>query len=246
MKNLVLLGFLLLLNTVLMAQKHGLDSSIIRLSFEVPRRYCLYENAAGTQGLSEGGYIGDSFKSYRFLLGIRVAPHLIIETGWSAEMFWTGWEVKDHLTTHYNFMHARVVPFRVCYQVRLFDVFKNPVRLMPSVGILFCRKAGEVLSGGGGVQIQWPGYLFVAEESTEIQATSFRLGEFRLQLEANISKAISFYGGGGFCLGTKVIGETRGSYSINGGPERTVITQTKGTNYYLNAGIRLRIPNFWK
>jgi hypothetical protein len=215
----------------LTAQQYGRDSSTIRFSFEVPRRYCLYENAAGTQGLSEGGYIGDSFKSYRFLLGIRVAPHLIIETGWSAEMFWTGWGPKDHLTTHYNFMHARVVPFRACYQVRLFDVFKNPVRLMPSVGILFCRKAGEVLSGGGAVQIQWPGYLFVAKESTEIKSSAFCLGELRLQLEASISK---------------VIGETRGTYSINNGPERTVITQTKGTNYYLNAGIRLRIPNFWK
>jgi hypothetical protein len=161
-------------------------------------------------------------------------------------MYWIGWGPKEHLITAYNFLSARIVPLRVCYQLRLFDLFKNPVRLTPSIGYLFGGKNGEVLSLDGIIQIQRPGYNFVAENGTTIKSTRFGFGEFRLQLEASISKAFSFYAGGGYCLGTRVIGEASGTYSINGGPERTVITQTKGTNRYLNAGIRLRIPNFWK
>jgi hypothetical protein len=248
LKNLLASYCMLIFFTpVLLSQKHGCDSAIVQLSVEVARQYSYYKHAKKSPETSSG-YINDDSKNFRFMLGVRVAPRFVIETGIHSEMIWMAWGHQEHFVAEYTFARTMIIPLRACYHLHLFDIFNNPVRLEPSFGFLL-GYVGENKVVGAGEQVvsyNLPNYTFVAEHCTRLRNQYYGTSEFRLQLEANISKVISFYGGGGFCLGTKVIGETRGTYSINNGPERTVITQTKGTNYYLNVGIRLRIPNFWK
>lgn len=229
------------------------DTSRIKLSVEYKSKQDTYKNTDNNPSSGEGMYIREPYKNFSFLLGVRLHPNIIAEVGFQREEFQIGWELteKHPFSSYRSFESAYVIPLRLYYKIKLFNLFKNPVSISPSLGYLMAfGQGGKAILGDGIGTITFTdmGFTFVATDR-HFKGVEYALeknygfGEIRLQLEFNISKAFSFYGGGGYCFGTKVIGKTNVSYSINGMPAQQISTASKGSNRYLNAGIKLRIPN---
>ncbi len=225
------------------AQK-GRDSAVVRLSFEVANKQDRYTKT----NTNKQGKVPERDKNYRFSIGARIAPNFVLETGYFRETYWIRIKEKSEYDAWQNFTSAHIIPLRLCHQVRLLNVTpKCPVRFNSSFGYLFAKEtAGAgLLNSTSTFDWNFLGTTMKGKAFSKNVAERFGLWEIRLQLEASISKWISFYAGWGHCYGTRIIGKANATYSLNGAPEKSINTISKGTNRYLNAGIRVRVPNFW-
>ncbi len=199
---------------------------------------------------SGGSGWSDPLNNYCLNLGILFSNNLFFEAGYQKESFNISWEYEKEDVFRYfteDIEHSFIVPIRLGYQLKLFKVFGQPVYLSPSIGYQMAFNRGT-----NNMQ-DWSGIM--GRSGTEFFGTyAYKKGEEyalrkyngffegRLQIEATVSKVFSFYAGGGYCRGQHIIGRTDVSYSYQNGPEQRIATTTRGSNKYVNIGIRLRIP----
>jgi hypothetical protein len=151
----------------------------------------------------------------------------------------------------YPIESGKVFPLRIGYEQRMFNLFKHPVYVTPSIGYAFGFAQGVMLTDSSNFTAGDPTMGIFAigtfKKGREYDINKrFGFIETRLQAEFMVSKAFSFYAGGGFNFGTHVIGRTNVTEFIGGVQTGKIVNITRGDNRYFNIGLRLRIPNFWE
>ena len=181
----------------------------------------------------------------------RLNHHFNVEVGYSFEPFEKGWALLLDTSgilsvSPSTYLLAHSIPLRISYKIPLFNLFKRPFILEPSLGCITSIRYDDGDIGGDGGGTATSSALLLTSTNRKgieynIRKAIIRF-EGRAQIRYEFSKTFTLYFGGGYCQGTSVIGRENAIYTRP--PATTPLfikKEYKGTNVYFNAGLRVSL-----
>lgn len=179
--------------------------------------------------------------NYGFYVGYR-KKRISIEAGYYKEKFFITSEHEGVAVSGFIGSY-NMFPLRIGYHLPIMNIWKRGLSLSAHLGIITAR--GKSQEDWLTVTAAFPNgadTLFVTTYPYSKNAASFKLWEARIQLQYDVFRHVSVYGGIGVGLGSMDVITSNTEYRHNQNSPELIENQSKGSNSFVNIGLKLRIP----